>query len=81
LETSLANLQQDYAREREHSEIFNKNLWEELIKELKRREEGGLLDGEPEETHWDKGTQTEDVIWEIDLPPKKRRIQPEEESP
>jgi hypothetical protein len=47
LETSLANLQQDYAREREHSEIFNKNLWEELIKELKRREEGGLLDGEP----------------------------------
>jgi hypothetical protein len=37
--------------------------------------------GEPEETHWDKGTQTEDVILEQDLPPKKRRIQMEEESP
>jgi hypothetical protein len=39
------------------------------------------MEDEPEETHWDKGTQTEDVILEQDLPPKKRRIQTEEESP
>jgi multidrug resistance efflux pump len=36
---------------------------------------------EPMETHWDKGTQTEDVKLVQDLPPKKRRIQTEEESP
>jgi hypothetical protein len=36
---------------------------------------------EPEETHWDKGTQTEDEILEQDLPPNKRRIQLKEESP
>jgi hypothetical protein len=35
----------------------------------------------PKKTHWDKGTQTEDVILEQDLPPKKRHIQMEEESP
>jgi hypothetical protein len=39
------------------------------------------MEDEPEETHWDKGTQTEDVILEQDLPPKKCRIQIEEESP
>ena len=80
-EVSLANLQRDYARERERSEVFHKNLWDELHKERRRREEAGLMDDEPEETHWDKGTQTEDVMLEQDLPPKKRRIQPEEESP
>ena len=42
--------------------------------------EVGLLE-EPEETHWDKGTQTEDVMMEQCLPPKKRPIQTEEESP
>ena len=36
---------------------------------------------EPKETHWDKGTQTEDVMMEQCLPPKKRPIQTEEESP
>jgi hypothetical protein len=35
----------------------------------------------PKKTHWDKGTQTEDEILEQDLPPKKHRIQLEEESP
>jgi hypothetical protein len=39
------------------------------------------MEDEPEEIHWDKGTQTEDVILEQDLPPKKRHIQTEEESP
>ena len=43
------------------------------------RTEAGLLEEEPEETHWDRGTQTEDE--ERCLPPKKRPIQIEEESP
>jgi hypothetical protein len=30
-----------------------------------------LEEDEPEETHWDKGTQTEDVILAQDLPPKE----------
>ena len=41
--------------------------------------EAGLLEEEPEETHWDKGTQTEDE--EHCLPPKKRRTWFEEASP
>ena len=45
------------------------------------RTEAGLLEEEPEETHWDKGTQTEDEVLEQCLPPKKRTIQIEEESP
>ena len=45
-----------------------------------RRTEAGLLE-EPEEAHWDKGTQTEDEVLEQCLPPKKRPIQIEEESP
>jgi hypothetical protein len=80
-EVSLANMEQDYLRERERSEMFHKNLWDELHKERRRREEAGLEEDEPEETHWDKGTQTEDVIPEQDLPPKKRCIQTEEEFP
>ena len=39
---------------------------------------GGWLEEEPEETYWDRGTQTED---EQCLPPKKRPIQVEEDSP
>jgi hypothetical protein len=61
--------------------MANKALWDELHKERRRREKVGLMEDEPEETHWDKGTQTEDVILEQDLPPKKRRIQMEEEFP
>jgi hypothetical protein len=61
--------------------MFHKNLWDELHKERRRREEAELEEEEPEETHWDKGTHTEDVIPEQDLPPKKCRIQTEEESP
>jgi hypothetical protein len=80
-EVALANMEQDYLRERERSEMFHKNLWDELHKEHRRREEAGLEEDEPEETHWDKGTQTEDVILEQDLPPNKCRIQTEEESP
>jgi hypothetical protein len=80
-EVALANMEQDYLRERERSKMFHKNLWDELHKERRRREEAGLEEDEPEETHWDNGTQTEDVILEQDLPPKKRCIQTEEESP
>jgi hypothetical protein len=79
-EVSLANMEQDYLRERERTLMANKALWDE-VRERRRREEAGLEEDEPEETHWDKGTQTEDVILEQDLPPKKRRIQTEEESP
>jgi hypothetical protein len=81
-EVSLENMEQDYLRERERSEMFYKNLWDELHKERRRRGEEAVLDEEePEETHWDKGTQTEDMILEQDLPPKKRHIHMEEESP
>jgi hypothetical protein len=75
-EVALENMEQDYLRERERSEMFHKNLWDELHKERRRRgEEAGFEEDEPEETHWDNGTQTEDVILEQDLPPKKSRIQ------
>ena len=43
------------------------------------REVGGLIEEEPEETHWDKGSQTEDEAH--CLPPKKRRTWFEEASP
>ena len=39
---------------------------------------GGWIEEEPEETHWDKGTQTKDE--EHCLPPKKRRTWFEEAS-
>ena len=42
---------------------------------------GGWIEEEPEETHWDRGTQTEDDVMDQCLPPKKRPIQIEEESP
>jgi hypothetical protein len=61
--------------------LAHKALWDEL-KERRSRDEGARAEeNEPEETHWDKGTQTEDEILEQDLPLKKRRIQLEEESP
>jgi hypothetical protein len=81
-QVAIENMEHDYLRERERSEMFHKNLWGELHKERRRRgDEAELDEEEPEETHWDKGTQTEDVILEQDLPLKKRRIQMEEESP
>ena len=45
------------------------------------RAEGGWLEEEPEEPHWDKSTHTEDEVLEQCLPPKKCPIQIEEESP
>ena len=42
---------------------------------------GGWIEEEPEETHWDRGTQTEDDVMEQCLPPKKCPIRIEEESP
>jgi chromosome segregation ATPase len=48
-----------------------------------RRGIGGWIEEEeePEETHWDKGTQTEDEVMDRCLPIKKRPIRIEEESP
>jgi hypothetical protein len=80
-EVALANMEQDCLRERERSEMFHENLWDDLRKEHRRREGEELEEEEPKETHWDKGTQTEDLILEQDLPPKQRRIRTEEESP
>jgi hypothetical protein len=48
-----------------------------------RREIGGWIEEEeePEKTHWDKGTQTEDEVMDRCLPIKKRLIRIGEESP
>ena len=42
---------------------------------------GWIEEEEPEETHWDKGTQTEDDMMDQYLPLKKRPLRIEEESP
>jgi hypothetical protein len=55
---SLRDIWQSNAQERERVEAYKR--------------EAGLLEGEPEETHWDKGTQTEGEALEQCLPPKKR---------
>jgi hypothetical protein len=80
-EVELHNTKQDYLREREHTLLTHKALWDELKERRIREEEARVEEEEPEETHWDKGTQTEDEILEQDLPLKKRHIQLEEESP
>jgi hypothetical protein len=80
-EVELHNTKQEYLRERERTLLAHKALWDELKKRRSREEEAGVEEDEPEETHWDKGTQTEDEIPEQDLSLKKRRIQLEEESP
>jgi hypothetical protein len=49
-EVALANMERDYLRERERTLIANKALWDE-VKERRRREEDGLEEDEPEETH------------------------------
>jgi hypothetical protein len=80
-EVELHNTKQEYLRERERTLLAHKALWDELKERRSREEEAGVEEDEPEETHWDKGTQTEDEILEQDLPLKKCRIQLEEESP
>jgi hypothetical protein len=80
-EVELHNTKQEYLRERERTLLAHKALWDEL-KERRSSDEGARAEeNELEETHWDKGTQTEEEILEQDLPLKKRRIQLEEESP
>jgi hypothetical protein len=80
-EVARHNLKQDYLREREHTLLANNALWDEVKERRRREEEAELEEEEPKETHWDKGTQTEDMIPEQDLSPKKRCIETEEESP
>jgi chromosome segregation ATPase len=48
-----------------------------------RRGIGGWIEEEeePEETHWDKGTQTEDEVVDRCIPIKKRPVRIREESP
>jgi hypothetical protein len=51
-EVELRNMERDYLREREHSKMFHKKLWDELHRERRRRrEEADLDEDEPEETH------------------------------
>jgi hypothetical protein len=56
------NLEQDYLRERERTLLANKALWDDVKERRRREEEAEFEEEEPEETHWDKGTQTEDMI-------------------
>jgi hypothetical protein len=49
-EVALENMEQDYLREREHSEMFHKNLWDELHMERRRR-------GEFKKLNWMKKSQ------------------------
>jgi hypothetical protein len=53
-----------------------RDIWRSNAQERERikvhRREAGLLEGEPEETRWDKSTQTEEEVLEQCLPPKKR---------
>ena len=59
--------------------IRAKNSLAALQAQWQNHEVPRTKEGEPEETHWDKGTQTEDE--EHCLPPKKRRTWFEEASP
>ena len=88
--TGLDELYREQATQLKHqihrAEKATQELEEQRIEEeyKARRGIGGWIEEEkeePEETHWDKGTQTEDVMMEQCLPPKKRPIQTEEESP
>jgi polyphosphate kinase len=63
------------------SQTITQNLWQRFVEERGRRREAGLLEGEPEKFHWEKGTQTEDEVLEQYLPPKKHPIRIQEESP
>jgi hypothetical protein len=47
-EVSLENMEQDYLREREHSEMFHKNLWHELTRNV---------EGEEKKLNWMKKSQ------------------------
>ena len=66
-----------------HAEYSLAALQAQLQEYEARRGIGGWIEEEeePEETHWDKGTQTEDDVMDQCLPPKKRPIRIEEESP
>jgi hypothetical protein len=52
-EVTRHNLEQDYLREREHTLLANKALWDEVKERRRREEEAELEEEEPEETHWD----------------------------
>ena len=70
--------QRTRAARAEYSQAALQAQWQEYEA---RRGIGGWIEEEPEEIHWDRGTQTEDDVMEQCLPPKKRPIKIEEESP
>ena len=76
-------LQQERAIQAKNSLAALQTQWQDYTLVKKQfealRTEAGLLEEEPEETHRDRGTQTEDE--ERCLPPKKRRTWFEEASP
>jgi len=78
-------LQQERAIQAENSLAALQTQWQDYTLVKKQfealRTEAGLLEEEPEETHRDRGTQTKDDVMEQCLPPNKRPIQIEEESP
>jgi hypothetical protein len=53
-EVALANMEQDYLRERECTLMANKALWDE-VRERRRREEAGLEDRNPKKLIGTKG--------------------------
>jgi len=80
MEEKEAELEEQQARVT-HAENSLAALQARMREYEARRGIGGWIEEEPEETHWDRGTQTEDDVMDQCLPPKKRPIQIEEESP
>ena len=70
-ETQELDEQRTRAARAEYSLAALQAQWQEYEA---RRGIGGWIEEEPEETHWDRGTQTEDDVMEQCLPPKKRPI-------
>ena len=70
--------QQTRAARAEYSLAALQAQWQEYEA---RRGIGGWIEEEPEETHWDRGIQTEDDVMDQCLPPKKCPIRTKEESP
>jgi hypothetical protein len=66
-----------------HAEYYLAALQAQMQEYENRRGIGGWIEEEeePEETHWDKGTQTEDEVMDRCLPIKKCPIRIREESP
>ena len=84
MEEKEAELEEQQARAT-HAENSLTALQARMQEYEARRGIGGWIEEEeeeePRETHWDKGTQTEDDVMDQCLPLKKRPIRIKEESP